>query len=223
MKLTNLLENYSTADRDLYTIHLHSDKITMDTLSRQSFVADVDVDIKQYETFYRNPGEVMKRILEDVYSLIITKYEVVGLGNIGIPNLKLTDRLNGGGSTILIGKRDTLFNVSRMFVIDIENPEEDIENIVSYMGELNLPTPQECMTQLERAHTISSMATRKYDVKDINVELTLLPKMKSVVNVILNSTPENEDEESIGFKLASALKPYNIRPQINGGSIIGTT
>ena len=78
------------------------------------------------------------------------------------------------------------------------------------------------MTRIERDHNVTKVATRKYDVKDINVELSLIPMVNTIVSIDLNSTPENEDEESIGFALAKILKPYKIRPQINGGPIIGT-
>lgn len=222
MKFMDLFESkYISHHRDVYSIDAHIKEVE-DTADDQYFVIDLDVDIKQYETFVQNAGEVIKNIFNDTHSILVSNFDIKGMGFMNINSMKLTDRLNGGGSTILIGKLKDLLSYSRSIVIRMDdNLEEDMEMINSTVRKMNLPSPSECMTKIKRDHKLVTMATRKYDVKDINIELTLLPKISSVVNVVLNSTPENEDEESIGFKLAKSLKPYKVRPQINGGPIVG--
>ena len=222
MKFMDLFESkYISHHRDVYSIDAHIKEVE-DTADDQYFVIDLDVDIKQYETFVQNAGEVIKNIFNDAHSILVSNFDIKGMGFMNINSMKLTDRLNGGGSTILIGKLKDLLSYSRSIVIRMDdNLEEDMEMINSTVRKMNLPSPSECMTKIKRDHKLVTMATRKYDVKDINIELTLLPKISSVVNVVLNSTPENEDEESIGFKLAKSLKPYKVRPQINGGPIVG--
>ena len=222
MKFMDLFESkYISHHRDVYSIDAHIKEVDDDFVD-QYYIIDLDVDIKQYETFAQNAGEVIKNIFNDTHSIVVSNFDIKGMGYMNINSMKLTDRLNGGGSTILIGKLKDLLSYSRSIVIGMDdNMEEDMEAITSTVRKMNLPSPSECMTKIKRDHKLVTMATRKYDVKDINIELTLLPKISSVVNVVLNSTPENEDEESIGFKLAKSLKPYKVRPQINGGPIVG--
>ena len=224
MKLLDLFENTrSTISRETYDLHLYIvvQKGFVGVESSPLFVSVVDVDVTDYDGFVNSAGDNIKSILDDVYSKVISEYNPND-GYISIQGFQLTDRLNDGGSTILIGKQHTIFNITREILISIEEPEEDIQNIIGKIKLRNLPTKEQCMTRLKRDDKLVRAVTRKYDIKDINIELTVTPKVSSVVNVILKSLPENMDEEKLGFELAKILKPYKIRPQINGGTIIGS-
>lgn len=220
MKLFTLTESstHTRVAKDAYSFELY---LSVDRGETSIITAYIDVSVKDYSKVTSNLKDSVRNILQDMYSVVVSKYPEDDKGYVGIREIKLIDFLEGGGSTILIGKDLQILTVTRQILIGIEEPEEDIEEIVNSIKSINFPSKQECMTRLERDHSVCKVATRKYDVKDINVELTLTPKISSVVNIVLNSTPENEDEESIGFALAKILKPYKIRPQINGGPIIG--
>ena len=140
-----------------------------------------------------------------------------------IGELIVKDRLEGGGSVILIGKKNQIIkSQGRDLVVDITDSEDDINTILDNVyGVDNLPPKDECMTRLKRDHTIVKAYTRNLDVKDINIELHLLPRMTSIAQIELGPTDEDELEK-IGFDLGKKLKSYKIRPQINGGPIIGT-
>lgn len=140
-----------------------------------------------------------------------------------IGELIVKDRLEGGGSVILIGKKNQIIkSQGRDLVVDITDSEDDINTILDNVyGVDNLPPKDECMTRLKRDHTIVKAYARNLDVKDINIELHLLPRMTSIAQIELGPTDEDELEK-IGFDLGKKLKSYKIRPQINGGPIIGT-
>ena len=220
MKLFTLTESsiHHKISNETYDLELY---LSVDRGETSIITAYVEVDVNDYNKVTSNLKEIVRDVLQDMYSVVVSKFPEDDKGYIGIRELKFVDRLQGGGSTILIGKDLQILTVTRQILIGIEEPEEDIEEIVNSVKSINFPSEQECMTRLERDHSVTKVATRKYDVKDINVELTLTPKISTVVNILLNSTPENEDEESVGFVLAKILKPYRIRPQINGGPVIG--
>ena len=220
MKLFTLTESsiHHKISNETYDLELY---LSVDRGETSIITAYVEVDVNDYNKVTSNLKDTVRDVLQDMYSVVVSKFPEDDKGYIGIRELKFVDRLQGGGSTILIGKDLQILTVTRQILIGIEEPEEDIEEIVNSVKSINFPSEQECMTRLERDHSVTKVATRKYDVKDINVELTLTPKISTVVNIVLNSTPENQDEESVGFALAKILKPYRIRPQINGGSIIG--
>jgi hypothetical protein len=230
MKLFTLTESsiHHKISNETYDIELY---LSVDRGETSIITTYIEVDVNDYNKVTSNLKDTVRDVLQEIYSVVVSNQDINSVvvsqfpqndkGYIGIGELKFVDRLQGGGSTILIGKDLQILSVTRQILIDIEEPEEDIEEIVNSVKSINFPTKEECMTRLERDHRVTKAATRKYDVKDINVELTLNPKIGTVVNILLNSTPENEDEESVGFALAKILKPYKIRPQINGGSIIG--
>ena len=220
MKLFTLTESsiHHKISNETYDLELH---LSVDRGETSIITAYVEVDVNDYNKVTSNLKDTVREVLQDMYSVVVSKFPEDDKGYIGIRELKFVDRLQGGGSTILIGKDLQILTVTRQILIGIEEPEEDIEEVVNSVKSINFPSEQECMTRLERDHSVTKVATRKYDVKDINVELTLNPKISTVVNILLNSTPENEDEESVGFALAKILKPYRIRPQINGGPVIG--
>lgn len=214
MKLTHLVEGFHNVDREVYRLEVYIQD------NHEEYVGIVlDVDIKQYDTYVTDSAGVMRDILNDMYSIITTNEPDK---NIMIYSIVLKDHLNGGGSSILIGNHQTLFNFGgRLVPISIDNVEEGIEEYIEGLRPLNFPTGEECMTRLKRDNKIVTALTRKYKVKDINIELHVLPKMNSVCNIIM-TPPEGMDEEQFGLELAKGLKPYKIRPQINGGPIIGT-
>jgi hypothetical protein len=219
MKLSQLIEGYHKVKREPYDIDLH---VTVDRGDVTTFTAYIDVFVKEYDNVISDIPSTIGNVLNDVYSMITTEYPDDTIGHIGIRELNMKDLLNGGGSTIVIGNLNRLSNISRVILINIEEPEEDIELIKNSIYNIKFPTLDECMTQLKKSNMIVKAATRRLDVRDINIELSLTPKINVITNIVLSSTPEDEDEESIGFKIARSLKPYNIRPQINGGVIIGT-
>mgnify|MGYP006244755935 FL=1 len=109
----------------------------------------------------------------------------------------------------------------RELVVDIRDSQNDIVLLKrSIYGIDNLPPKDECMTRLKRDHTIVKAYLRGYTVKDINIELNLLPRMTSIAQIELDLSSE-DNESKIGFDLGKKLKSYKIRPQINGGPIIG--
>jgi hypothetical protein len=220
MKLFTLTESsiHHKISNETYDLELH---LSADRGETSIITAYIEVDVNDYDKVTSNLKDAIRNILQDMYSVVVSKFPEDDKGYIAIRELKFVDRLQGGGSTILIGKDLQILTVTRQILIGIEEPEEDIEEIVNSVKSINFPSEQECMTRLKRDHSVTKVATRKYDVKDINVELSLIPKINTVVSIDLNSTPENEDEESIGFALAKILKPYKIRPQINGGPVIG--
>ena len=221
MKLLDLFENTrSTITRDTYDLHLYV-VVQEGYVQSPLYVSILDVDIKDYDGFAKSVGENIRSIIDDTYSKIISDYNP-NEGHISIQSIQLTDRLGDGGSTILIGKIHQILTMTRTILIGIEEPEEDIDEIIRSIKLHDLPTKEECMTKIKRDHTIVKATTRNFDVKDINIELSISPKLRSVANIILKSTPEGMDEDEVGLKLAQGLKPYGIRPQINGGSVIGT-
>ena len=221
MKLFTLTESstHTRVAKDAYSFELY---ISVDRGETSIVSAHIDVSVKDYNKVTSNLKDAIRNILQDMYSVVVTKYPEDSKGYIGIRSIKLIDFLQGGGSKILIGRDGEILSMTRQILIGIEEPEEDIEEIVNSVKSINFPTKEECMTRMERDHSVTKVATRKYDVKDINVELSLIPMINTVVSIDLNSTPEHEDEETVGFALAKILKPYKIRPQINGGPIIGT-
>ena len=221
MKLFTLTESstHTRVVKDAYSFELY---LSVDRGETSIITAYIDVSVKDYNKVTSNLKDSVRNILQDMYSVVVTKYPEDSKGYIGIRSIKLIDFLQGGGSKIIIGKELQILTMTRQILIGIEEPEEDIEEVVNSVKSINFPTKEECMTRIERDHNVTKVATRKYDVKDINVELSLIPMVNTIVSIDLNSTPENEDEESIGFALAKILKPYKIRPQINGGPIIGT-
>jgi hypothetical protein len=163
-------------------------------------------------------SQTLRYTVEQIQSEFKVESAVIFIGE-----LTVKDRLEGGGSLILIGKKNQIIkSQGRELVIDITDSEDDINTILNNVyGVDNLPPKDECMTRLKRDHTIVKAYTRNLDVKDINIELHLLPRMTSIAQIELGPTDEDELEK-IGFDLGKKLKSYKIRPQINGGPIIGT-
>lgn len=221
MKLLTLLENssYHKVDRPTYTVDVH---LQADRGDVTTFTSYVEVSVKDYNSVVSDLPSTMRDILNDVYSVTVANYPKDDKGHIGLRQFTIMDHLNGGGNSIFIGNINYLSRISRIILIGIEEPEEDIEEVVSSLYSISFPSYEECMTRLKNMSTLVQMATKMYDVKDINMELRLTPSINTISNVILNSTPEGMDEEQLGLKLAKLLKPYGVRPQINGGPIIGS-
>jgi hypothetical protein len=230
MKLLTLLENskHLNHSSDVYGIEMHVvPNPPAEGFDDLVYSVDVSIDIKQYETFTENAGESIRSILQDIHSLLVVNYKVES-GFISFINFTFNDRLNEGGSRILIGRLSDLLNYSREIVIGIDTPEEDIDILVNTVKKINFPTGKECMTRLKKDHTILKASTSKLDVKDINVELSFIysgdsVRLSSIGQVQLGSLPEGMDEEELGLQLSRKLKPYKIRPQINSGPVIGTS
>lgn len=223
MKLLDLNESKYIADveKEGYTYSAHYYGYN------DILLLDIDVTIRDLDTLTSRFGDILKTILTE--SLIQIKSEHLQSGQefVSLNYLMVKDELRGGGSTIVIGSQESTGwgdfiknNSGRSQVIDIEDPTNDINNILNNIKNINIPTKEECMTKLKRDHLVVKGVTRKYDVKDINIELTLLPKISSVAQLEIEFEFETDDETK-GTLIALALKPYSIRPQINSGPILG--
>lgn len=217
MKLLDLNESrYFDLKKENYTAAVHY--YGSDSVLLLDVTVNVDLDLES------NFGGVIENVLTTSIEEINKDKDIdeKGYEFVSLNHLMITDFLEGGGSSIVIGKLTDMFSSSgRELVIDIENPTDDILGIVSKMKKLKLPSKQECMTRIKRDHKILKGITRLYDVQDINVELTLLPKVSSVGQLNIRFK-EDQDEEQTGFALGRKLQPYKIRPQINGGPVVGT-
>lgn len=221
MKLLDLNESKYIADvkKEGYTYSSHFYGYN-DVL-----LLDIDITIRDLDTFTSQFGDILRTVLSETLTHIQSEHLQDGQEFVSLNSIIIKDELRGGGSTIVIGTKagDFIKNPSgRSQVIDIEDPTNDIDTIVNNsISNINIPTKEECMTRLKRDHKIVRGLTRMYDVKDINIELTLLPKMSSIAQLEIEFEFETDDETK-GFLIAKSMKPYKIRPQINSGPIIGT-
>ena len=219
MKLLDLFEGkYLNLSKEEFAGSIHIVKGS----SEDMYTVYIDIE---FNDIVPNTDELRTTISQTLrYTVEQIKSEFkVDSAVIFIGELIVKDRLEGGGSVILIGKKNQIIkSQGRELVIDITDSEDDINTILDNVyGVDNLPPKDECMTRLKRDHTIVKAYTRNLDVKDINIELHLLPRMTSIAQIELGPTDEDELEK-IGFDLGKKLKSYKIRPQINGGPIIGT-
>jgi hypothetical protein len=219
MKLLDLFEGkYINLSKEEFAGNIHIVKGS----SEDMYTVYIDIE---FNDIVPNTDELRTTISQTLrYTVEQIKSEFkVDSAVIFIGELIVKDRLEGGGSVILIGKKNQIIkSQGRDLVVDITDSEDDINTILNNVyGVDNLPPKDECMTRLKRDHTIVKAYTRNLDVKDINIELHLLPRMTSIAQIELGPTDEDELEK-IGFDLGKKLKSYKIRPQINGGPIIGT-
>lgn len=219
MKLLDLFEGkYINLSKEDFAGNVHIVKGSSDDM----FTVYIDIE---YNDIVPNTNELQNsitQILEYTVEQIKKEFKTED-GVIFIGEVLIKDRLEGGGSTILIGKKHQILRTQgRDLVVDIRDSENDILLVKrSVYGIDNLPSKDKCMTRLKRDHTIVKAYLRGYKVKDINIELHLLPRMTSIAQIELDLNSE-DDEEKIGFDLGKKLKSYKIRPQINGGPVIGT-
>ena len=219
MKLLDLFEGkYVKVNNEDFAGNVHIVKGSSD----DTFTVYIDIEFNDIIPNTNELQNSITQILEYTVEQIKEEYKTED-GVIFIGEVTIKDRLEGGGSVILIGKKHQIMRTQgRDLVVDIRDSQNDILLLKrSIYGIDKLPPKDECMTRLKRDHTIVKAFLRGYDVKDINIELHLLPRMTSIAQIELNLTSE-DDEEKIGFDIAKKLKSYKIRPQINGGSIIGT-
>lgn len=220
MKLLDLNESKYIADVEkegyTYSSHFYG--------YNDILLLDIDVTIRDLDTLTSKFGDILRTVLTETLTQIKSEHLESGQEFVSLNHLIIKDELRGGGSTIVIGTTgDFIKNPSgRSQVIDIEDPTNDIDNIVNNsIKNIDLPSKEECMTKLKRDHKIVKGLTRMYDVKDINIELTLLPKVSSVAQLEIEFEFETDDETK-GTLIALSMKPYKIRPQINSGPILGT-
>ena len=219
--MMHLIEGYETIDRDVYRVTIYSDTNQNDL----PYVSlHVDVDIKQYDTYVNDVTGILKDILGDVHSFVVVTYPDKPM--FYIQSINFMDKLNGGGSEIIIGDYFAFNRNPRVIPFMMNDIEESIEDYINHFKSFHrYPSGEKCMTKMKRDYNIVRGFTRKLDVKDINIKLYVIRgsglNMSSVAKITLNTPPENEDEKDLGLRLYQTLKPYGIRPQINGGPVIG--
>lgn len=189
--------------------------------SDDMFTVYIDIEYNDIVPNTKQLQDTVSQILTYTVEQIKEEFKVED-GVIFIGQITIKDRLEGGGSVILIGtKKNIMRSQGRELVVDIRDSQNDIVLLKrSIYGIDNLPPKDECMTRLKRDHTIVKAYLRGYTVKDINIELNLLPRMTSIAQIELDLSSE-DNASNIGFDLGKKLKSYKIRPQINGGPIIG--
>ena len=221
MKLTDIFENFTHSgtnesfDYEVYVVETDMTKYEI------LYACDIRISVKDYDTVVSDIAGVIRNTMVDIVKELSNKN---GQGYLSISKITIVDDLNGGGSRILIGKGRTIwdYGFGGQSTISLEEPEEDINDLMTKVKRFKLPSHSECMTKIKRDHTIVKASTRMYDVQDINIELTLTPEVSSICQVQMK-VPEDKDEDEVGLDLGQRLKPYKIRPQINGGPVIGTT
>lgn len=232
MKLIDLVEGYHTINKQVYDI---------DLIILNEYEEYVDVStkttIKDYNAFVSNPAGIITDILRDITSTIITEHPNK---NISIYSMDLKSTFNnlpwdpslrssyvGTGTSwkdvkgsILIGNINTLFDTGgRKIPLIVDNIEDGIQEYISNLNPINLPSEEECMTKIIKDHKlVSSVLRRKVDVRYISIEIGKTMRTnfqaESTAIVFINPSPdkttqEDQFEETKG-KLKKLLEPYSI-------------
>lgn len=216
MKLIDLVEWYHTINKRVYEIDLT-------ILNEYEEYVDVSTKatIKDYNTFVSNPAGVITDILRDVTSTIITEHPNK---NISIYSMDLRSTFNNlpkdVNGSILIGNINTLFDTGgRKIPLIVDNIEDGIQEYISNLNPINLPSEEECMTKIIKYHKlVSSVLRRKVDVKHISIEIGKTMRTnfqtESTAIVFINPSPDKttqEDQfEETKDKLKKLLEPYSI-------------
>lgn len=223
MKLFTLTENAATEtiSRDGYTAtYLMNLERGGRTPNTSLITVYVDVDVIDYDKVTTDMKNTINNILQDMYSVAITKYPDSGNGYIHIKSLKLLHKPQDGGYSVLVGNMNDILSLTRQLLINTEEPEEDLQEIVSSVKEIKYPSFSECMTKIKKAKMVTKLTVIKLDVASYEVLLEWVPSFNDytiIVDLKFNSLPEDiEDPDVLGLKLTIPLKTFGIRPMING-------
>lgn len=179
----------------------------------------IDLEIKDYDYYTTNYKDVIRDTLETLHSSVVTTYpdakylELIGLI---VRHFNIPERtwIGLGSFTDIFSEEVSIYSNLEIGIMD-----EHIEQFLSAVNPLKLPTYEECMTSIRNIYKVTaSLLKRKLTIDRISVGLHLFP-LKFMVFLNISSFPENETPETLLLKVDELLRPYNVRVSINNGPL----
>jgi hypothetical protein len=211
MKLLDLLTENKEYERKTHNITIRYGGDV------DSFNCSIDLHIKDYDYYVTNPKGVIRDTLETLHSSLVTHYP--GRTSFMLISMYVTHYNIPERTWIGLGGLTDVFTdeISPFTRLEVDNMDEHIEQFLSSVKPLKVPTYEECMTSIRNIYKVTdSLLKRKLTIDKISVGLQLFP-MKFMVFLDISSFPENETSETLLPKVDHLLKPYNVRVSINNG------